>query len=509
MKNKLLTLLLSVLMITSSFTTRIFADGVSELNLTITSITRNDLPSLTNDNIDTVSIGTICEIVGTNFYLFDSSNEIIAYYDMLDWYKKDGSSYEGTPKFSNVAYVIEEIKFAASDEPFAETMTIKINDGVALLKIDNLHAGTEGYSVQSNTLYVDVKFDIEPCKTIADILGTVSGGFPTTSESAQVPDNAWLCNSNNKKIYILNSNLAFNPSHAMAPYYNGGSTSTEVSEDNNNYTATINSINYTFVMKNDVLSSIVCVSSVQPSYSGTYVAPTTIADVLPDDFPTETSDAWVNTNSDAYLMIEETVDPHNLSFYLTVAVRVDIPITSIVNGNNEYTDGTVTVKFNINNNELESIVLSGHANNDLNGTYVKPYTIEDVLAKSKDPFPSAANKAWVNDDGVGIYKDMYTGHSGSYEVLYITLDGVSGSAFSGSLSEPLKGFNNPYAEFGDGKMIFNISNGVLASIEIVDVDPLVNGIYKPKSVTPTPTPTPEKDETPKYKVPNTGVRFIK
>lgn len=338
MKNKLLTLLLSVLMITSSFTTRIFADGVSELNLTITSITRNDLPSLTNDNIDTVSIGTICEIVGTNFYLFDSSNEIIAYYDMLDWYKKDGSSYEGTPKFSNVAYVIEEIEFAASDEPFAETMTIKINDGVALLKIDNLHAGTEGYSVQSNTLYVDVKFDIEPCKTIADILGTVSGGFPTTSESAQVPDNAWLCNSNNKKIYILNSNLAFNPSHAMAPYYNGGSTSTEVSEDNNNYTATINSINYTFVMKNDVLSSIVCVSSEQPSYSGTYVAPTTIADVLPDDFPTETSDAWVNTNSDAYLMIEETVDPHNLSFYLTVAVRVDIPITSIVNGNNEYTD---------------------------------------------------------------------------------------------------------------------------------------------------------------------------
>lgn len=132
-----------------------------------------------------------------------------------------------------------------------------------------------------------------------------------------------------------------------------------------------------------------------------------------------------------------------------------------------------------------------------------------MLAKSKDPFPSAANKAWVNDDGVGIYKDMYTGHSGSYEVLYITLDGVSGSAFSGSLSEPLKGFNNPYAEFGDGKMIFNISNGVLASIEIVDVDPLVNGIYKPKSVTPTPTPTPEKDETPRYKVPNTGVRFIK
>lgn len=231
----------------------------------------------------------------------------------------------------------------------------------------------------------------------------------------------------------------------------------------------------------------------------------TIADILPEDFPKISSNAWPNEDG-AYLNIEDDPGYDVLSFYLTNDIRVDVPTANVVDDSNEYTDGTITVKFNINNSVLESVVLSGHSSDELNGTYVKPYSIADVLAKSKEPFPTTIDKAWKNDDGVGIYKDLYTGHSESYEVLYITFDGVDGIPFSGTVSDSLIGKDdNPYIDFGDGKVVFKIENDVLVKIEIIELDDSINGVYKPQDITPTPSPTPEPDSIPEYTIPNTGV----
>ena len=165
MKKKFITFILVLSMILCAFPLATLAGEASELNLTIGNITKDDLSDLPvyDGNIEASSPDEVCEAFGFCFYLFNASDEMTAYMDASGWKTADGSDYEGTPDFSSVSYVIEEIKFLPYDA-FAETMTIKVNGGNALAKLSplELHSGVEGYFLEYQTLYVDIMFEITP-----------------------------------------------------------------------------------------------------------------------------------------------------------------------------------------------------------------------------------------------------------------------------------------------------------------------------------------------------------
>ncbi|MCQ2801010.1 MAG: hypothetical protein MJ216_03590 [Bacilli bacterium] len=115
--------------------------------------------------------------------------------------------------------------------------------------------------------------------TIADLLTTVEGGFPSSSDG-NAPSNAWV-NSNNEKMFSCEGDL-----------YVGGesdgdfvlSANTELTKDGNNYKCTKDGATVTFIMDDDALTSISIEGLTDDAkLNGTYTAPA----VWPADAPTE------------------------------------------------------------------------------------------------------------------------------------------------------------------------------------------------------------------------------
>ena len=196
MKKKLFAMLLSLAMVITmmpTMTMTAFANTPLELNFTIGSITKDDLSNLPNDNLENTSPDNICEASTFNFYLFNSNNEIIAYRDSGEWKNASGEAYGGTPDYSKVAYVVEEIKFTPTDS-FEDTMTIIVNGGSALPQITygDLHTGIDGYLVRNGNLYVDIKFCMTNWGLLSKAMsggnqGTVSGVFEVSDEASTTP----------------------------------------------------------------------------------------------------------------------------------------------------------------------------------------------------------------------------------------------------------------------------------------------------------------------------------
>ena len=115
--------------------------------------------------------------------------------------------------------------------------------------------------------------------TIADILTTVEGGFPSSSDG-NAPSNAWV-NSNNEKMFSCEGDL-----------YVGGESdgdfvltaNTKLTKDGNNYKCTKDGAAVTFIMDDGALTSISIEGLTDDAkLNGTYTAPA----VWPADAPTE------------------------------------------------------------------------------------------------------------------------------------------------------------------------------------------------------------------------------
>ena len=113
--------------------------------------------------------------------------------------------------------------------------------------------------------------------TIADILTTVEGGFPSSSDG-NAPSNAWV-NSNNEKMFSCEGDL-----------YVGGesdgdfvlSANTELTKDGNNYKCTKDGAAVTFIMDDGALTSISIEGLTDDAkLNGTYAAPVTGPDAMP------------------------------------------------------------------------------------------------------------------------------------------------------------------------------------------------------------------------------------
>ena len=112
-----------------------------------------------------------------------------------------------------------------------------------------------------------------------------------------------------------------------------------------------------------------------PGYAVTVTAefeeiPVTIADILPDDFPTSTAGAWLNaaTGGKSYIM------NGNLFVYGKTNVELSKPVTKKDDGNYEYqgTSGT-KITFVMESGKLTKINVSGSVYPENNGTYVAPH----------------------------------------------------------------------------------------------------------------------------------------
>ena len=270
MKKKLLSILLAVFMMVTSFTTMtIVADEeVSELSFSLTPITKSDFSNLPSEYGNIVTVPDEVAPIQFSFYLFDEDNEIIDYYYNGSW-KDDSNVYHGEPDFSDVAYVIEEIDFCATDSSFAETMTIKVNGGDALPKRGVMLTGEECYSIVGGILYVNVKV-YSSLKTIADILPS---NFPASAE-----DNSW-CESVNGNVYIYktDSNLVFND--RTEDCYSVPLSSPLTKEENPgvSYVYSVDGTKIQFNMtgdNDDELENIVVNNCTIPTCIGTYYPPT-------------------------------------------------------------------------------------------------------------------------------------------------------------------------------------------------------------------------------------------
>ena len=97
----------------------------------------------------------------------------------------------------------------------------------------------------------------------------------------------------------------------------------------------------------------------------------TIADILPDDFPTSTVGAWLNaaTGGKSYIM------NGNLFVFGKTNVELSKSVTKKDDGNYEYkgTSGTI-ITFVMESGKLTEINVSGSVYSENNGTYVAPHT---------------------------------------------------------------------------------------------------------------------------------------
>ena len=521
MKKKLLSILLSIFMITTSFTTRIFADEVSELSFSITPITIGDLSDLPENNISGSSLeDDICTALSLNFYLFNESNNIIAYAcDELGtwkWKNEDGSDYEGTPDFNSVSYVIEEISFIPNDGSFAEEMTIKINGGNPLPKRDDMLTGEECYSIVNDILYVNVKV-YSSLKTIADILPS---NFPASDE-----DNSW-CNSENDNVYIYktDSNLVFNDSTEDCYSVPLSSSLTKEENPKVSYVYSVDGTKIQFNMTgddNDELENIVvnnctifaCVGTYYPPavkvtpYIKTNPAPNDIdlGEKLSDStlsggyVQVSSTDStqiagqfnWTNPNTIPTLA-DSNVTQYSVTFtpidtinYTTVSCEVLITVNHathnpiLVNGQapTETASGWKDYYECVCGNYYEDAagntlipdlaVWKAEGGNGYLAPITPAKTVAEVLATVEGGFPTVQDDGWVNENGKKIYVNG--------NILTVTYNVPLESALQkdGDNYKYINGSRNCTFVMTSGKLTKIIVSGAIFSVD--------NGEYVPQT----------------------------
>lgn len=119
-------------------------------------------------------------------------------------------------------------------------------------------------------------YNITVAKTVADILATVSGGFPEDKAGEKypvAPSNAWT-NGNGSIAFIYGPALVLKKDS-----YTFGQLTTKVTKGENCYTASISYGNLEFNMTNGILTSFKFIPDPSKpnaaNYAGTYTAPTT------------------------------------------------------------------------------------------------------------------------------------------------------------------------------------------------------------------------------------------
>lgn len=191
---------------------------------------------------------------------------------------------------------------------------------------------------------------------IYEVVNTVPGGFPTLF--GEIP--AWTNGYNDIYVSVHQSGNTFNVGVEHISYFG---VTTKVG---NNYHYSCDGKDLTFVMTDGILTSVIC-NGFGQNCNGTYLPRTTVGSILPDDFPKDAASGWVsNQGFRSYINTTKNkliIMGYELSLYDVV----------LKDGNN-YTDYTfdegarrIDLIFVMESGELKCIEY--HKNNQLMFTF--------------------------------------------------------------------------------------------------------------------------------------------
>lgn len=341
--------------------------------------------------------------------------------------------------------------------------------------IINFNAGTDAAGDE----YLELK-----TITIADILPK---GFPT------IKDNGWVKNLIPIDTFVYkdatNGNLHFDQGPSTITF--DFALNEVLTLDNGNYFCSKDGKMIVFTMDDGNLVNIMFYG--EERLNGTYTAPVTIADILPDDFPKTKGLAWVNENGAR----ARWNNPY-LDIYATGIFGPPLGYKVIKEEDNykcvQYDDGgniNAIYEFVMNNNALEEIVVSGskYDGGVYAGTY-SPYRY--IYAPTSITVGYASDLEFVTN---GKYEDQST------TPVSVKLDGALleyGTNFdvvAGSTRVKLKGSFVSTLPIGTHTVAIGVSGTNYREYSEISKEFIITAV-------PSPTPTPK----PEYVVPNTGIK---
>ena len=335
--------------------------------------------------------------------------------------------------------------------------------------------------------------------TIADILPS---DFPSTDYWTSPPKNAWITE---------NGSLCFREKDTKIDFYNEGyddyghlyqrvvqiylSSPITKNEDDNYISGDI-----LFVMSGEDIVQIEYNSSREPR--GVFTPPQkigeealTIADILPDDFPTASDHAWRKDSYRAcitdgtYLWFSDSINGTSLG------LPVGDPVAES-EGNYVYDKSTYMEEYEeywgykatfiMSEGKLASIEMIEYDFPDFTGTYVKPQEGKTLAEIIPADFPVTVgdfgelipDNAWCTSDGKLSCKSAESFLFPETSLIFYA-DNQSMGIYFHEVATESEG--NYILEDETGKITFVMTDGKLTSIEFADTgaDARYNGIYMP------------------------------
>ena len=447
MKKKLLTILLSVFMIMGTFTTRVFAEWTSggtgtqgdpwkigaagnEANVTAYidgttlhikgSGAMQDFdfaPWGTGNDITAIDIGSGITNIGD--YCFNSLfsiTEAIVPNGVIKIGERAFNSCINLEEITLPETVTEIGEYAFCSVKASANIIIKATTPPILSNKIVYYSGSDKYYVyvpsssikeynnnaswkNNYLLYASNNFIKPIVSNINDALGFADGDFPLSSESA--PSNAWI-NANGAKVYKTTSAIVFEKGSDKLTF----DLNSEVVEGDEKYTYSSGGISLEFNVDEDYSFMNIILTNTSSDLDGIYYDPTSIAVALTKangGFPTTSTDAWLNDND------KQIYESNNcLCLYFDEEMPLCKIYEKLDNENKYVLEEIVTIKFNIVDNKLSSITISGMPNpyNAANGTYAAS-TPTPTPDTEPDPEPTPRYK--IPNTGVeGTYSNNHS-----------------------------------------------------------------------------------------------------
>lgn len=369
MKKKLLTVILTVFMSLTVFNVNVFGDT----------------PTITITNLKLPVSGESASYPNFNLNFVDISyNPATA-----SWY----TNVDSPTKFEG-KFLAGQKYWLVVDIYDLNTYSIEKDDCVVTINGEP----AADVSIQSNHIIVKSTL-YEAQAIIADILATVSGGFPTTEGTGWASENG-------HKIFVDSDQLKIDNGSGLVFSVSG------VVTKNNNVYSYAGTPSLAFTMNNDVLESIVVSDSpgLFAEYNGTYSSNVIKVEDVLKNYPTSPKSGWVNSNG-------ATIIWTGSNYALRTAGEEDINAfnkSDALNSNYELTictSGTAT--FNLTEGVATSITISG-LDTVYNGEYI-PQTLISKFFPSD--FPESGGETWVDGNGHEAYKFRFSEYADYY--LYI------------------------------------------------------------------------------------------
>lgn len=335
MKKKLLSILLSVFVIATAFTTNVHAGSINTVGNVLD--TNSDFPS--------ADISAWCNENNGGIYNGFGYLRIFEYGNISNYISLD----------INSSVVPDGTNFKYEDTGNNYKIVFNMEDG-ALKTISVEVTGNEALT----GTYIDTL-------SVSEALGKAETTFPTTKETGWTNGNAYLYLGQDAPGGVPMDHLFIYDGTLDDSILNG-----LISLNPNNTDAYLGLFTFNFDSSGNLTSITVSgFESYGAEYShldGTYTAPVTIADLLPDDFPTTKETGWKNDNG-VYIFKDTIVGDILICYIESDGEYPFIEVDAILTGENEITNpSSQTITFNISNNKLVSFTVSNFGA-PLDGTY--------------------------------------------------------------------------------------------------------------------------------------------